>query len=90
MTDKTEVSEKTPSILIPALRQYQHNDCSGLLVGFDYKETIKIVTAIQARFVEQALEAINAIEEGPQPLVGNYHNGISKAEARQAIKDKFK
>ena len=32
---------KTPDILIPALMQYQHNDCSGLLMGFDYEETIK-------------------------------------------------
>ena len=34
---------KTPDILLTALRQYQHNDCSGLLAGFDYEETIKIV-----------------------------------------------
>lgn len=34
---------KTPDILLDALRQYQHNDCSGLLFGFDHEETAKIV-----------------------------------------------
>jgi len=38
---------KTPDILIPALRQYQHNDCSGLLAGFDHDETAKIVNLMQ-------------------------------------------
>lgn len=30
-------------LLLPALRQYQHNDCSGFLAGYDYIETQKIV-----------------------------------------------
>jgi hypothetical protein len=34
---------KTPEILIPALRQYRHNDGDGLLFGFDHDETAKIV-----------------------------------------------
>ena len=34
---------KTPEILWPALRQYQHNDCSGSLLGLDYNETLKIL-----------------------------------------------
>ena len=38
----------TPNVLIPALRQYQHNDCSGLLAGFDYEETINIVKYLQS------------------------------------------
>lgn len=37
---------KTPEILLPALRQYQHNDCSGLLAGFDYDETVKAVAML--------------------------------------------
>jgi hypothetical protein len=38
---------KTKDILIPALRQYQHNNGSGLLKGFDYDETMKIVDKLQ-------------------------------------------
>ena len=37
---------KTPKILERASRQYQHNNCSGLVPGFDYKETIKIVNVM--------------------------------------------
>ncbi len=37
---------KTPEILLPALRQYQHNDYSGLLAGFDYDEIIKIMNTV--------------------------------------------
>ena len=39
--------KKTKDILLPALRQYQYNDCSGLLSGFDYDETTKIVNELQ-------------------------------------------
>ena len=39
---------KTPEILIPALRQYQHNDSSGLLACYDYSEVNQIVTQLQA------------------------------------------
>ena len=42
-------STATPKILIQALRQYQHNDCSGFLAGFDYDETIRIVSGLQKR-----------------------------------------
>jgi len=38
---------KTPKVLQPALRQYQHNDCSGLIAGFDYKETVEIVNTME-------------------------------------------
>ena len=41
------MKQKTPDILLSALRQYQHNDCSGLVAGFDYDETVKIVSALQ-------------------------------------------
>lgn len=33
---------KTPKVLEKALRQYQHNDCSGLVAGFDHGETVKV------------------------------------------------
>jgi len=37
-----EMEMKTPEILLPALRQYQHNDGSGLLAGFDHDETSRL------------------------------------------------
>ena len=38
---------KTPNILLTAVRQYQHNDCSGLLFGFDHDETINVVISLE-------------------------------------------
>ena len=46
---------KTPDILLVALRQYQHNDCSGLLPGFDYEETIKVVSFLQIKIKQLEL-----------------------------------
>ena len=63
---KTEYfSPKTPTILIPALRQYQHNDCSGLLAGFDYEDTVVIVCGLQNKIsgLEKQL-ADNSEQEG--------------------------
>jgi len=37
----------TPDIFLPALRQYQHNDCSGLLAGYDKEETDRIVAMLK-------------------------------------------
>lgn len=36
-----------PTILHVALRQYMHNDGSGLLMGYDYEETTRIVLALK-------------------------------------------
>jgi len=36
--------EKAKKILLPAARQHQHNDCSGLIPAYDYEETNKIVS----------------------------------------------
>lgn len=56
-----------PKILTKALRQYQHNDCSGFLSGYDCVETEKIVVGLEQRIQESeareeilitALEAI--------------------------------
>ena len=33
-------------ILLTALRQYQHNDCSGFIFGYDKEETDKIVAEL--------------------------------------------
>ncbi len=37
----------TPKILEPALRQFQHNDCSGLVFGFDHDKTVRIVSGLE-------------------------------------------
>ena len=34
------------------MRQYQHNDCSGLLAGFDYDETVRIVNDLRKKIDE--------------------------------------
>ena len=38
---------KTPEVLYPALRQFQHNDYSGFVTGFDYDETVKIFSLME-------------------------------------------
>ena len=35
--------------LIKATRQYQHNDCSGLVMAYDKEETEKAVKALSLR-----------------------------------------
>ena len=45
---------KTPKILEPALRQYQHNDCSGFVHGFEYKETCKIINIMEKALIAQS------------------------------------
>lgn len=40
---------KANDLLIPALRQYRHNDGIGLLAGYDIEETEKIVLALIER-----------------------------------------
>jgi len=57
---------KTPDILLPALRQYQHNDCSGLLAGFDHDETCKLVTVMAKALKAQSILLV-AYRTGGQP-----------------------
>lgn len=45
---------KTPEILVPASRQYQHNNCNGMLAGFDHGETVKIVNLLNKTIKAQA------------------------------------
>jgi len=67
---------KTPEILLPALRQYQHNDCSGFIAGFDHDTTTRIVILMQ-----KALEA-------QERLLISYRTGKQPAEwVFQAIKN---
>ena len=74
--------QKTPSILIPALRQYQHNDCSGLLAGFDYDETIKIVSQLR----DAVLEAVDNMKSVFASGGANLH---TKSQVKEAIKQVF-
>ena len=39
-------------LLIPALRQYMHNDGSGLLNGYDIEVTEKIVKKLQDKIAK--------------------------------------
>jgi len=73
------MSELT-KILLPALRQYQHNDCSGLIAGYDFAETKNIVgnlllkikelenTRTQSQWIEQELSP--AIKKCFKSLIG--------------------
>jgi ribosomal protein S18 len=57
---------KTPKILERASRQYQHNNCSGLVPGFDYKETIKIVNVMTKALKAQS-RLLTSYRVGSQP-----------------------
>jgi len=57
---------QTPDILTPALRQYQHNNCSGLKAGFDYDETIRVVNLMEKALKAQA-RLLAAYRSGGQP-----------------------
>jgi len=60
---------KIPKILIPALRQYRHNDGLGVVHGFDYNETIKAftldrnATQDEAKPIESALKALVELKD---------------------------
>ena len=42
----------TPEILIPALRQYKHNDNSGFVAGYEVEATEQIVTDLQMQIID--------------------------------------
>ena len=44
---------EAPNILLPAIRQYMHNDGSGLVFGFDYEETIDIVKRQREKIIDE-------------------------------------
>jgi len=52
-------------------------------------ENVRLQNELQ-HFVERACAAIDEIDEGLQPLVGNYHQGITKTKAKQALREEFK
>jgi len=51
----------TPKILLPALRQYRHNDSSGFVFGFDYDKTCKVVAGVEAKLrnLSEAVSEVN-------------------------------
>lgn len=57
---------KTPDILVDALRQYQHNDCSGLIAGFDHDKTAKLVNLMEKTIKAQS-RLLTAYRVGEQP-----------------------
>lgn len=62
------------SILLPALRQYMHNDGSGLLAGYEYERTQQIVAELLAErdtLRQQLAERDAAIEEWSGTAVQN-------------------
>ena len=52
LQNEVQKVENITNILLPALRQYQHNDCSGFVAGYDIKETDKIVSELQSLLEE--------------------------------------
>lgn len=49
LDERTGKEDKTPDfvgILLPALRQYRHNDNSGFVAGYEREETEKIVLGL--------------------------------------------
>ncbi len=43
MATEDLIKKQLEEILLPALRQYQHNDCSGFVAGYDREEVLKIL-----------------------------------------------
>lgn len=82
--EATGKAKSAPESLIPAIRQYQHNDGSGLVFGYDRDTTDQIVdTLTQQR---------DALAEALRGLVGHYDSmydpGI--ADSRCTIDDVLK
>jgi len=63
---------KTPSILIPALRQYRHNSPinAGYIAGFDYEETCKIVRRLEEELRKAQGKEWIEIPGGPREFFG--------------------
>lgn len=50
------------ALLLPALRQYKHNDCSGFVAAYDYAETQKIALNL-LKDIKKLLEISNSCLE---------------------------
>ena len=75
----------TPDILVPALRQYSHNDNSGLLIGFDYDEIVKIFQKLNADRNAVLDEAIEALDIIPKHSFNTYRAWIEFNQSIKAI-----
>lgn len=75
---------KTPEILISALRQYQHNNPDGELIpGFDYDEACKTVYSClgHMHFMLGTLALLGLHTEPPKGLDPTfYHTGTYKGD----------
>jgi len=57
---------KIPKFLESAVRQFQHNDCSGFTTGFDYKETVRLFICLQ-RAIKAQSKLLACYRLGSQP-----------------------
>jgi hypothetical protein len=74
------MSGKTPEILIPALRQYKHNNGSeGFVVAYDKKETESIIQSLQQQNAELR-DFLVDIRAGLRPIRTNADNMISQID----------
>lgn len=65
-------------ILIPALRQYKHNDGSGLLMAYDKTSTDQIVSALQY-LLEQTADREHSLADALEALIGEHDNQFNPA-----------
>lgn len=73
---------ETPNILLPALRQYQHSDCSGFVSGFEYEETCRIVAGLSAKL----RKLVEAAEEKDR-FIGLEEPGLPDSKERNDFYD---
>ena len=90
--------EKAIKILLPAVRQHQHNDCSGLIRAYDY-DTVneKVAKIIEQRPETRPHESIvigeieshiksMMIEADEHAKMGNYAKALSLKEQTTGFK----
>lgn len=64
-----EYYEKAKEYLLPAYRQYRHNDNSGFTSGFEYEETIELVASLMATIDDYGGKFIECTHKGGIPPV---------------------
>lgn len=65
-----EFYEKAKEFLLPAYRQYRHNDNSGLIQGFEYEETIELVASLMATIDSYGWKPIEYAPKDGRPILG--------------------
>lgn len=89
--NKNELVE-TPEILIPALRQYRHNNNSGLVHGLDHDETVKIFAHLTQQLEQRVKEMVVALGRDRDFLGEEYEAGYyqCRLELLEAVREVFK